>query len=102
MGLFLLVLFVGGSLAFALRAWASCEDESYGVGVADPEEGASEKETPLVIALTVVTFLSSGLSELLRHSFKLSFIQAGLISLCVAVAGQSAAIRIFGTKRAET
>jgi len=102
MGLFLLVLFVGGSLAFALRAWATYDEDPLRTAGADSEEAASEKETPLVATLAVVTLLSSFLSELLRHSFNLSFIHAGVISLGVAVVGQWLALRFFGKRRAET
>jgi len=97
MGLFLLVLFVGGSLAFALRAWAS-----YGEGAHQtPDAAAGKKETPLIVALAAVTFLCSFLSEFLRHALRLSFLEAGAISLVVAVTGQWVALRFLGKEQRE-
>ena len=99
MGLFLLVLFVGGSLAFALRAWATYDESAHPAAGAD---SANEKETPLIVALATITFLCSFLSEFLRHALRLSFLEAGAISLVVTAAGQWIALRFFGKERTET
>jgi len=97
MGLFLLVFFVSASLAFALRAWASYNENRHST-----ENDSGEGETPLVIALAAVTILSPFVAEILRNSFRMSFIQAGLVTLGVTAAGQWMAFRFFGKKRAET
>jgi len=102
MGLFLLVLFVGGSLALALRAWTSYDKELYRFPEADSDDAAFKKETPLLVALMFVTFVGSFLSEFLRHSLRFSFVASFLISSCVVVLGQWLALRIFGKQRIET
>ncbi len=98
MGLFLLVLFVGGSLAFALRAWASYDEEPNRAADDDFCEGDRQEETPLLVALSVVTLLSSFPSELLRHAFKLPFVQAFVISVACVATGEWLAIRFFEKK----
>ncbi len=96
MGLFLLIIFVGVSLALlTLRAWAAYDEDADRVSEADPPEAANEEQTPLMVALVVVTLLSSGFSELLRHSFKLSFLEAFVVSVGILVAGQWLVLRFF-------
>ena len=102
MGLLLLIVFVGGSLAFALRAWARYDEEPYRFPEADSEDAALKKETPLVVALMVVTFAGSFLFELLRHFLRFSLVESFLISICFMLVSQWIAIRIFGKKRIET
>ena len=102
MGLFLLVLFVGGSLALALRAWTSYDKELYRFPEADSDDAAFKKETPLVVALMVVTFMGSFLAEFLRHSLRFSFVESFLISSWLVILGQWLAHRIFSKKRIET
>ncbi len=102
MGLFLLVIFVGGSLAFSLRAWASYDERGLETADGHSERSGDEKETPWVVASAIVTFFSAFLSELLRHSYRLSFVLSGAISLVVLFVGEWLAIRFFGQKRAKT
>jgi len=99
MGLVLLVIFVGGLLAFSLRAWAGYDHSGFDTADAHSEGARDEKNTPLIVALGIVTFLSAFLSELLRHSFRLSFVQAAAISLGVLVVGQWISVRLFGPPR---
>jgi amino acid transporter len=100
MGLVLLVIFVGGSLAFSLWAWAGYDHSGFDTAGAHSEEARrDEKDTPLVLTLGIVTFLSAFLSELLRHSFRLSFVEAAAISLGVLVVGQWISVRFFNPPR---
>jgi energy-converting hydrogenase Eha subunit F len=100
MGLFLLVLFVGGSLAFTL--WASHEEDAGRLAGADAPDAANEKKTFLVVALLIVTFFSGFLSELLRYSYRLSLVLSGAISLVVLLVGEWLAVRFFGQRRAKS
>lgn len=102
MGLFLLVLFVGASLALTLRAWTGSDGDPYRAPEAGSREAANEQQTALVVAVAAVTFLSSFLSEVLRHSFKLSFLKAGVISLGILVTGQWLAFRLLRRRPAKT
>lgn len=98
MGLFILVLFVAGALAFTL--WASHEDDASQTAEANSKE-PNEEKTSLVVALVALTLLSSFLSEILHYSLKLPFLWAAVMSILVAAAGERLALRLFGQKRAE-
>ena len=100
MGLFFLVLFVGGSLAFALRAWASYDEEPY--KSSDGQKGEPDDIAPREIAFGAVTLVTAFLAELLRHSVRFSFLQAGAISVAILVVGRLVADRFFGKRHAET
>lgn len=95
MGLVLLVIFVGGSLAFSLRAWAGCDRSGFDAADADSEEAREKNVTPLMVALGIVTFLSAFLSGLLRHFFRSSFVETAAISLGILVIGQWISVRFF-------
>jgi len=55
MGLVLLVIFVGGLLAFSLRAWAGYDHSGFDTADAHSEGARDEKNTPLIVALGIVT-----------------------------------------------
>jgi hypothetical protein len=98
-GMFLLVIFVGGSLAFSLRAWASYDEHDCGVTSAHSQGLDDREDTPLVVALIAITLLGSVLPELLRHHSRLSFIQTMVVSLGVLALAQWSAIHFFNRMR---
>lgn len=95
MALFLLIVFVGASLAFSLRAWMAYDEDPYGTSDIHSDDSTNKENVPLTTALIIVTFLGGISSELLRHSFKLSFIKAGAVSLGLLVIGQWLAVHFF-------
>ena len=98
MALFLLIVFIGASLAFSLRAWMHYDEDPYKTNKTDSQELGDKGDGPLTAVLVVVTLVSSASSELLQHSLGLSFIQAGAISVAILVLGQSLAFRFLARR----